>query len=181
MSGIARGWRMLSRIVALGCVLALPAVAADAVREVHGSSDAYAEAGIALAWGVRRGADEATTKVTLRIVADPARYPRVGAARPDPSHPAQAGAPPAQGAPGPARPRVPGPPFPRRPPPRPPRRNARRHLPTPDAWPQTAGAGQRPPRGIHLQQRGGRRDVWVRLQRRGVERLPQPEVIPEPG
>lgn len=84
MNGIARGWRMLSRIVALGCVLALPAVAADAVREVHGSSDAYAEAGIALAWGVRRGADEATTRVTLRIVADPARYPRVEAAGRDP-------------------------------------------------------------------------------------------------
>ena len=73
MSGIARRLRrMLSLIVALGCALTLLAVAAEAGREVHGSSDAYAEAGIALAWGVRRGADEATTKVTLRIVADPA-------------------------------------------------------------------------------------------------------------
>ncbi|MBK7794218.1 MAG: hypothetical protein IPJ62_18125 [Betaproteobacteria bacterium] len=84
MNGIAWGWRILSRIVALGWALTLPAVAADAGRTVHGSSDAYAEAGIALAWGVRRGADEATTRVTLRIVADPARYPRVEAAGRDP-------------------------------------------------------------------------------------------------
>ena len=72
MNGIAWGWRILSRIVALGWALTLPAVAADAGRTVHGSSDAYAEAGVALAWGERRGADGATTRVALRIVAGPA-------------------------------------------------------------------------------------------------------------
>lgn len=77
-------WWSLGVAVALGCAALPPATAAETTREVHGSADAYAEPGIALAWGVRRGADEATTKVTLRIVADPARYPRVEAAGRDP-------------------------------------------------------------------------------------------------
>lgn len=71
-------------IAALCALLALPAAAADPVREVHGSSDAYAEPGIALAWGVRRGTDEATTRVKLRVVADPGRYPRVAVTGRDP-------------------------------------------------------------------------------------------------
>ena len=57
---------------------------ADAPREVHGAADAYAEPGIALAWGVLRGADEASTRVMLRIVADPARYPRLAVVGRDP-------------------------------------------------------------------------------------------------
>jgi hypothetical protein len=48
---------------------------AQAPREVHGSHDAYATAGIALAWGVLRGSDETTTAVVIRIVVDPGAYP----------------------------------------------------------------------------------------------------------
>ena len=36
--------------------------------EVHGSADAYAAPGVALAWGVLRGADERATVVVVRIV-----------------------------------------------------------------------------------------------------------------
>lgn len=47
---------------------------ADETKEVHGSGDAYAASGVAMAWAILRGADEASTQVVLRIVADPATY-----------------------------------------------------------------------------------------------------------
>jgi hypothetical protein len=53
--------------------------AADAPGEVHGVADAYAATGVALAWGVLRGANEASTQVVVRIVADPKIYPTVAA------------------------------------------------------------------------------------------------------
>ena len=56
-----------------------PGVAADVPREVHGAADAYAEPGLALAWAVLRGQDEAATRVVLRIVTDPRRYAIVAA------------------------------------------------------------------------------------------------------
>ena len=70
------------------CRFALPAAAfawaamaplcqADTPGEVHGSGEAYAASGLKLAWGVLRGADEASTRVVLRIVADPSIYPAV--------------------------------------------------------------------------------------------------------
>ncbi|MEP7182618.1 MAG: hypothetical protein ABI886_10550 [Betaproteobacteria bacterium] len=49
-------------------------MAADPPRVVHGSADAYAADGVALAWGVLRGASEAATVVVVRIVADPAAF-----------------------------------------------------------------------------------------------------------
>jgi hypothetical protein len=80
--GAAR-WRKAARmLVLLACWLgaaALTPAMADAPREVHGVADAYAAPGVALAWAVLRGADEATTKVVLRIVADPKVYPIVAA------------------------------------------------------------------------------------------------------
>jgi hypothetical protein len=57
---------------------------AQAPREVRGSGDAYAEAGVALAWAVLRGADEATTYVVVRVVADPQVYPWLGVAGSNP-------------------------------------------------------------------------------------------------
>jgi hypothetical protein len=48
-------------------------------NEVHGSGDAYAAPGLVLAWAVLRGADDASTRVVLRIVADPSVYPMVAA------------------------------------------------------------------------------------------------------
>jgi hypothetical protein len=52
--------------------------------EVHGSADAYAATGIALAWAVLRGTDEATTLVVVRIAADPKMYPFVALTGVDP-------------------------------------------------------------------------------------------------
>jgi len=63
----------------LACVAAAPAAAADSQREIHGMADAYAGEGVALAWAILRGADEAATVVVVRIVADPTRYPIVAA------------------------------------------------------------------------------------------------------
>jgi hypothetical protein len=79
--------KTLSRLAlaaALAFALVGTAQGADLPREVHGSADAYAEPGLALAWGVLRGADDATTQVTIRIVADPATYARVAVTGRDP-------------------------------------------------------------------------------------------------
>jgi hypothetical protein len=58
----------------LACALAGPASAADPVREVHGSADAFAQPGIALAWGVLRAPKEDDTAVVLRVEPDTATY-----------------------------------------------------------------------------------------------------------
>ncbi|MFO1328981.1 MAG: hypothetical protein U1F56_16600 [Rubrivivax sp.] len=55
-----------------------------APREVHGAHDAWAEPGIALAWGVLRGRDEAGTRVIVRIDVDPRRWARLEATGRDP-------------------------------------------------------------------------------------------------
>ena len=57
---------------------------AQVPREAHGSHDAYAEPGVALAWGVLRGADEATTAIVIRIVVDPIAYPWLAVVAIDP-------------------------------------------------------------------------------------------------
>ena len=84
MTGPMRRWARLALALAWLALAAGGAPAAETAREVHGAADAYAEPGIALAWGVLRGADEATTRVTLRIVADPARFARVAVVGRDP-------------------------------------------------------------------------------------------------
>jgi hypothetical protein len=58
----------------LGVLACVGAIAAEPTREVHGAGDAYTAPGVALAWGVVRGATEASTTVVVRIVADPAAY-----------------------------------------------------------------------------------------------------------
>jgi hypothetical protein len=58
--------------------------AADAPREAHGSADIYGAPGVALAWGVLRGANEAATTVVVRVVTDPAMYPWLAVASIDP-------------------------------------------------------------------------------------------------
>ena len=83
---------MIARVVAaslwigIGAVIAFapPAGAAEPVRELHGSADAFAAPGIALAWAVLRGSDEAATVVVIRIAADPARYASIAATAIDP-------------------------------------------------------------------------------------------------
>ncbi len=62
---------------------ALP-LRAQRLREVHGAHDAWAEPGLALAWGVQRGRDEASTRVVIRIELDPQRHARVTALGRDP-------------------------------------------------------------------------------------------------
>jgi len=75
---------MKSRLLlAMLCCCAAAALA-QAPREVHGSHDAYAASGVALAWGVLRGTDEATTAVVVRIVVDPGPYPWLAVAAVDP-------------------------------------------------------------------------------------------------
>lgn len=65
-------------------VAVVPPALAQPVREVHGAHDAWAEPGLALAWGVLRGRDEATTRVVLRIEIDVQRHARVAATGRDP-------------------------------------------------------------------------------------------------
>jgi hypothetical protein len=69
-------------LAALCCCAA--AALAQAPREAHGSHDAYAAPGVALAWGVLRGADEATTGIVIRIVVDPSAYPWLAVTAIDP-------------------------------------------------------------------------------------------------
>lgn len=75
-------------LVASGLLIASSAAAqtdpANAMREVHGASDAFGTAGAALAWGVVRGPSEAETAVVVRIVSDPALYPWLAADGRDP-------------------------------------------------------------------------------------------------
>jgi hypothetical protein len=69
---------------ALAAGVAVRANATEAPREIHGMADAFAVPGVALAWGVVRGASEAATVVVVRIVTDPAAYPWVAAVGNDP-------------------------------------------------------------------------------------------------
>ncbi len=70
------------------CVLVatwMPAThAADTAREMHGSADAFALPGMALAWGVLRGASEAATTVVVRIKVDPREFAEVEVGSSDP-------------------------------------------------------------------------------------------------
>ena len=73
-------------LVLAGLVLASGAVVhgAEAPREVHGMSDAFAAPGVTMAWGVVRGASETATIVAARIVTDPAIYPWLAVTGGDP-------------------------------------------------------------------------------------------------
>ena len=72
--------RQLLCLIALAPGLAL----AQAPREVHGSGDTFAEPGVALAWGILRGATESATTVVVRIATDRARYPGIAVVAIDP-------------------------------------------------------------------------------------------------
>ena len=69
----------LLAIAAIAALAVLPVLGAEPPREIHGSGETYAGEGIALAWAVLRGSDEAATQVVVRIVADQERYPLIGA------------------------------------------------------------------------------------------------------
>jgi hypothetical protein len=79
--------RVLRALLLLaGLVLASGAAVhgAEAPREVHGMSDAFAAPGVAMAWGVVRGGSETATIVVARIVTDPAIYPWLAVTGGDP-------------------------------------------------------------------------------------------------
>jgi hypothetical protein len=60
------------------------AQAADLPIQVHGSADTYSAPGLALAWGILRGADESKTIVVVRVVTDPSVYKMAAVAGIDP-------------------------------------------------------------------------------------------------
>jgi len=58
--------------------------AAEAPREIHGSADAFAVPGMALAWGVLRGANEEATIVVVRVATDPHEFVEMDVTGSDP-------------------------------------------------------------------------------------------------
>ena len=71
---------MRAGLAAMAILLALPAAAA----EVHGKTYAFSAPGIALAWAVERGRDEASTFVVIRVAADPSKYHAISVVGRDP-------------------------------------------------------------------------------------------------
>ena len=63
---------------------AMGVMAADGPREVHGSADVFAAPGVALAWGVLRGATEADTRIVIRIATDRTAFAAVAVIGSDP-------------------------------------------------------------------------------------------------
>jgi hypothetical protein len=59
---------------AFAFVAAMPAAAADSASEIHGSADAFAMPGLALAWAILRAPKEQDTAIVLRIEPDPSAY-----------------------------------------------------------------------------------------------------------
>ena len=60
------------------------AFAGDDAREVHGVSDAFAQPGVSLAWGVLRGKSDADTLVVIRVETAASDYAFVAADGVDP-------------------------------------------------------------------------------------------------
>lgn len=69
-------------IGALVCAAALSR-AADPV-EVHGASDIFAARGVAIAWGILRGASEEATLVVLRVAAETGKFSHIAVDGVDP-------------------------------------------------------------------------------------------------
>ena len=66
--------RYLFTILLTAALVCGRAFAADPANAVHGSADLYAGPGVTLAWGILRGATEASTLVAVRIVVAPDAY-----------------------------------------------------------------------------------------------------------
>lgn len=67
------GWRWL----AFALLLAMPTLAAGQGLEVHGENSVFTGHGVAIAWGVLKGASEEETQVILRIVPTAAPFAAV--------------------------------------------------------------------------------------------------------
>jgi hypothetical protein len=65
----------IAALFLLAAALQTPGAAfAQTPTQLHGSLDAFAAPGVALAWAVLRGKDETTAEVVVRIEADPKTY-----------------------------------------------------------------------------------------------------------
>lgn len=58
----------------LAVCLVAPSPAAETAQEIHGENSVFAGQGVAIAWGVLKGADEAQTQVVVRIAQAGAAY-----------------------------------------------------------------------------------------------------------
>jgi hypothetical protein len=74
MSAMAAAAMLCSAGLALTSMALPSARAAGVPLEVHGSADAFAMPGVALAWGVLRAARDDETAVVIRIETDPPAY-----------------------------------------------------------------------------------------------------------
>ena len=72
------------RAAAIACLFLALRAAGALAQEVHGASDAFAGNGVAVVWGVLRGATEESTIVVLRVAADPRRYSHLAVTGVDP-------------------------------------------------------------------------------------------------
>jgi hypothetical protein len=75
---------VVAALLWLACWGAMEVMAADGAREVHGSADVFATPGVALAWGVLRGATEADTRIVIRIATDRNAFAAVSVIGSDP-------------------------------------------------------------------------------------------------
>ena len=73
-----------SRMAAFALLALLAAATGRAADEVHGTSDAFAGNGVAVAWAVLRGASDDDARVVLRMAADTKRYGALAADGVDP-------------------------------------------------------------------------------------------------
>jgi hypothetical protein len=80
--GLVTSLRVLAGL-AITSLLALAATTSVGA-ERHGTSDAFAGDGVAIAWAMLRGASEESTFVVLRVAAEPGRYARIAADGVDP-------------------------------------------------------------------------------------------------
>ena len=64
--------------------IAFIAQATAAPLAMHGSGDGFSTPGAALAWGIARGANEASTFVVVRVAVDRAKYPWLSVVGVDP-------------------------------------------------------------------------------------------------
>lgn len=75
----------MSRRLFLALLLWLaPSWAGGQAAEIHGEDSAFATPGVAIVWGVLRGATEEETQVVLRIVSPGSRWSHVGVEGVDP-------------------------------------------------------------------------------------------------
>ena len=60
--------------LAVSLLLPCPALSADAGQQIHGENSVFAGHGVAMAWGVLKGATEEQTQVVIRIVRTGGEY-----------------------------------------------------------------------------------------------------------